>query len=58
MRVLTVGDGDLSYSLALQRAFGGTIQLTATVLPTNRIHRANPTAVPVGVTPLSTNNPV
>ena len=34
MRVLTVGDGDLSYSLALQRAFGGTIQLTATVLPT------------------------
>ena len=34
MRVLTVGDGDLSYSLALQRAFGETIQLTATVLPT------------------------
>ena len=33
MRVLTVGEGDLSYSLALQRAFGGTIQLTATVLP-------------------------
>lgn len=34
MRVLTVGDGDLSYSLALQRAFGDAIQLTATVLPT------------------------
>ena len=34
MRVLTVGDGDLSYSLALQRAFGESIQLTATVLPT------------------------
>ena len=34
IRVLTVGDGDLSYSLALQRAFGETIQLTATVLPT------------------------
>ena len=34
MRVLTVGDGDLSYSLALVRAFGGAIQLTATVLPT------------------------
>ena len=34
LRVLTVGDGDLSYSLALQRAFGNAIQLTATVLPT------------------------
>ena len=34
IRVLTVGDGDLSYSLALQRAFGNAIQLTATVLPT------------------------
>ena len=33
-RVLIVGDGDLSYSLALQRAFGETIELTATVLPT------------------------
>jgi hypothetical protein len=33
-RVLIVGDGDLSYSLALQRAFGEIIQLTATVLPT------------------------
>eukprot|EP00966_Prymnesium_polylepis_P042779 994144-Prymnesium_polylepis.1 len=32
MRVLTVGDGDLSYSLALARAFGARIQLTATVL--------------------------
>ena len=33
-RILIVGDGDLSYSLALQRAFGETIELTATVLPT------------------------
>ena len=33
-RILIVGDGDLSYSLALQRAFGGLIELTATVLPT------------------------
>ena len=33
-RVLIVGDGDLSFSLALQRACGGAIQLTATVLPT------------------------
>ena len=32
MRVLTVGDGDLSYSLAIARAFGEAIQLTATVL--------------------------
>ena len=32
-RVLIVGDGDLSYSLALQRAFGSVIELTATVLP-------------------------
>ena len=31
-RVLTVGDGDLSYSVALARAFGSTIQLTATTL--------------------------
>ena len=31
-RVLTVGDGDLSYSLALARAFGDQIKLTATVL--------------------------
>ena len=31
-RVLTVGDGDLSYSLALARAFGGAICLTATTL--------------------------
>ena len=30
MRVLTVGDGDLSYSLALARAFGEAIELTAT----------------------------
>ena len=29
-RVLTVGDGDLSYSLALARAFGDHIELTAT----------------------------
>ena len=29
-RVLTVGDGDLSYSLALSRAFGDAIELTAT----------------------------
>ena len=33
-RILIVGDGDLSYSLALQRAFGDGIELTATVLPT------------------------
>eukprot|EP00966_Prymnesium_polylepis_P278179 6427804-Prymnesium_polylepis.2 len=31
-RVLTVGDGDLSYSLALARAFGDALQLTASVL--------------------------
>ena len=31
IHVLTVGDGDLSYSLALQRAFG-EIVLTATTL--------------------------
>ncbi|KAL1526646.1 hypothetical protein AB1Y20_015350 [Prymnesium parvum] len=30
-RLLTVGDGDLSYSLALVRAFGASISLTATV---------------------------
>ena len=34
LRVLTVGDGDLSYSLALARAYGDRILLTATVLPT------------------------
>ena len=33
MRVLTVGDGDCSYSLALARAFGDQISLTATTLP-------------------------
>ena len=31
-RVLTVGDGDLSYSLALARCFGSQIELTATTL--------------------------
>ena len=31
-RILTVGDGDLSYSVALARAFGDTIELTATTL--------------------------
>ena len=31
-RVLTVGDGDLSYSLALARCFGPQIELTATTL--------------------------
>ena len=35
LRVLTVGDGDLSYSLALQRAFGDRLKLTATVLPSS-----------------------
>ena len=34
LRVLTVGDGDLSYSLALARAYGDRIRLTASVLPT------------------------
>ena len=29
---LTVGDGDLSYSLALRRCFGEQIELTATTL--------------------------
>ena len=33
VRVLTVGEGDLSYSLALARAFGDRIELTATTLP-------------------------
>ncbi|EOD37214.1 hypothetical protein EMIHUDRAFT_252153 [Emiliania huxleyi CCMP1516] len=33
MRILTVGDGDLSYSLALQRAFGADVSLVATTLP-------------------------
>ena len=33
LRVLTVGDGDLSYSLALHRAFSAQIVLTATTLP-------------------------
>ena len=32
VRVLTVGDGDLSYSLALARAFGDQLRLTATTL--------------------------
>ena len=32
-RVLTVGDGDLSYSLAIARCCGEAIELTATVLP-------------------------
>ena len=31
--VLTIGEGDLSYSLALARAFGDAIVLTATTLP-------------------------
>ena len=31
--ILTVGDGDLSFSLALARAFGDAIDLTATTLP-------------------------
>ena len=31
-RVLTVGDGDLSYSLALARAYDNSIDLTATTL--------------------------
>ena len=31
-RVLTVGDGDLSYSLALARAYGSAIELTASTL--------------------------
>ena len=33
VRVLTVGDGDLSYSLALARCFNDGISLTATTLP-------------------------
>ena len=33
-RIATVGDGDLSYSLAIARAFGGGIELTATTLLT------------------------
>jgi hypothetical protein len=33
-RVLTVGDGDLSYSLALARAYGSRVRLTATTLLT------------------------
>ena len=37
LRVLTVGDGDLSYSLALARAYGGRIRLTASVLPTAEV---------------------
>ena len=32
LRILTVGDGDLSYSLALRRCFGEQIELTATTL--------------------------
>ena len=31
-RVLTIGDGDLSFSVALARAFGNQIRLTATTL--------------------------
>ena len=31
-RILTVGDGDLSFSLAIARAFGDSIELTATTL--------------------------
>ena len=34
-RVLTVGDGDLSYSLALARCYGPQIELTATTLLPN-----------------------
>ena len=33
IRVLTVGEGDLSFSLALSRAFGDRVHLTATTLP-------------------------
>eukprot|EP00971_Amphidinium_carterae_P320991 6380858-Amphidinium_carterae.1 len=32
MQVLTVGDGDLTFSVALQRCLGGEVQLTATTL--------------------------
>eukprot|EP01047_Picozoa_sp_COSAG01_P017444 COSAG01_NODE_924_length_12710_cov_10.895567_8_plen_265_part_00 len=35
-RVLTVGDGDLSYSLGLARCYGGSIELTATTLVTEK----------------------
>ena len=45
MRVLTVGDGDLSYSLALVRAYGDRIRLTATVLPTAEELVATPSEV-------------
>jgi len=34
-RCLTVGDGDLSYSLALARRFGPTVELTASTLCTH-----------------------
>ena len=34
MNILTVGDGDLSYSLALKRCYGSAINLTSTVLNT------------------------
>ena len=39
-RVLTVGDGDLSYSLALARCFGPQIELTATTLLADALCRA------------------
>ena len=34
LRVLTVGDGDLTYSRALLRAYGSRLSLTASVLVT------------------------
>ena len=36
IRVLTVGDGDCSFSLALARAYGGRITLTVTTLPSEQ----------------------
>lgn len=48
LKVLTVGDGDLTLSLALARAYGNTIDLTASVLDSRDSIVASFPDVPIG----------